>query len=80
MLEACRRNNVELLQEVIDKLSKTAKLQAKERVADVLNNAVDGVGNHALHLAATYGSCKRRRARDLIPFWTRGADPFPWCA
>ncbi|KAI9883679.1 MAG: hypothetical protein M1823_004561 [Watsoniomyces obsoletus] len=56
VLEASRRDNVELLQEVIDKLSKTAGPKSTERVAEVLNNAFDGVGNHALHLAATHGS------------------------
>jgi hypothetical protein len=64
VLEACRRNNTELLQGVIDGLvNKTSDKASKKRsheeqVADLLNNAVDGIGNHCLHLAATYGSCK----------------------
>ncbi|KAH0542880.1 hypothetical protein FGG08_002740 [Glutinoglossum americanum] len=62
VLEACRRNNTELLQEVIDGFSdKTSgksskKYSYEEQVADLLNNAVDGIGNNCLHLAAAYGS------------------------
>ncbi|KAI9858073.1 MAG: hypothetical protein M1813_007885 [Trichoglossum hirsutum] len=62
VLEACRRNNTELLQDVIDGFSNKAsdksfkKRNHEEQVADLLNNAVDGIGNHCLHLAATYGS------------------------
>ncbi len=58
MLEASRRNNPDLLQEVIDRLSRALKPSvAEERVADVLNNARDGVGNYCLHLAAINGNC-----------------------
>ncbi|KAI9775238.1 MAG: hypothetical protein M1839_001356 [Geoglossum umbratile] len=62
VLEACRRNNTELLQGVIDGLvNKTSDKASKKRsheeqVADLLNNSVDGIGNHCLHLVATYGS------------------------
>lgn len=61
VLEACRRNNVDLLQDVINNLSKksaSTSLKAADRVAEVINNAVDGIGNHCLHLAATSGSCE----------------------
>lgn len=51
VLEACRRNNSSLLSEVL------TSLRTPERIADLLNNAKDGVGNHCLHLAASYGSC-----------------------
>ncbi|KAL8759290.1 MAG: hypothetical protein Q9184_003675 [Pyrenodesmia sp. 2 TL-2023] len=50
VLEACRRNNTSLLSEVLTSLS------APEKIADLLNNAKDGVGNHCLHIAASYGS------------------------
>lgn len=56
VLEACRRNNVELLQEVIDRLSSSSSSKSKDSVAEVLNDAADGVGNHCLHLAASSGS------------------------
>ncbi|KAI4126912.1 MAG: hypothetical protein LQ338_003489 [Usnochroma carphineum] len=50
VLEACRRNNTSLLSEVLTSLS------TPEKIADLLNNAKDGVGNHCLHLAASCGS------------------------
>ncbi|KAI9737497.1 MAG: hypothetical protein M1834_009652 [Cirrosporium novae-zelandiae] len=50
LLEACRRNNTELLTEIISSITDT------EKMALLLNDAKDGVGNHALHVAATYGS------------------------
>ncbi|EDU39512.1 ankyrin repeat domain containing protein [Pyrenophora tritici-repentis] len=59
ILEACRRNNTELLEETLKTLtaaaSKSGK-KAEEYVADILNNARDGVGNGCLHVAATFGS------------------------
>ncbi|KAL8922817.1 MAG: hypothetical protein Q9208_004942 [Pyrenodesmia sp. 3 TL-2023] len=48
VLEACRRNNTSLLSEVLTSLS------TPEKIADLLNNAKDGVGNHCLHIAASY--------------------------
>ena len=53
LLEACRRNNVELLSEVLASQPKSSKA-----TPDLLNNARDGVGNYCLHVAATYGSCE----------------------
>ncbi|KAL8801507.1 MAG: hypothetical protein Q9182_004410 [Xanthomendoza sp. 2 TL-2023] len=50
VLEACRRNNTSLLNEVL------ASLKTPHDIADLLNTAKDGVGNHCLHLAASYGS------------------------
>ncbi|KAL8994794.1 MAG: hypothetical protein Q9169_005330 [Polycauliona sp. 2 TL-2023] len=50
VLEACRRNNTSLLSEVLK------SLKSSPAIADLLNNAKDGVGNHCLHLAASYGS------------------------
>ncbi|KAL1797597.1 hypothetical protein ACET3X_004203 [Alternaria dauci] len=59
ILEACRRNNTELLEETLKDLAAAASKSGKkpeDHVADILNNARDGVGNGCLHVAATYGS------------------------
>ncbi|KAH6633575.1 ankyrin repeat protein-like protein [Boeremia exigua] len=59
ILEACRRNNTDLLEETIADLASAASKHGKqpaEHVARVLNEARDGVGNGCLHVAATYGS------------------------
>ncbi|KAL8936647.1 MAG: hypothetical protein Q9211_004091 [Gyalolechia sp. 1 TL-2023] len=50
VLEACRRNNTNLLSEVLTSIG------SPEKIADLLNNAKDGMGNHCLHIAASYGS------------------------
>ncbi|KAL8833912.1 MAG: hypothetical protein Q9170_004016 [Blastenia crenularia] len=50
VLEACRRNNTSLLSEVL------SSIPSAEKIADLLNNARDGIGNHCLHIAASYGS------------------------
>ncbi|KAL8728882.1 MAG: hypothetical protein Q9166_005122 [cf. Caloplaca sp. 2 TL-2023] len=50
VLEACRRNNNSLLSEVL------TSFKTPHDVADLLNNAKDGVGNHCLHIAASHGS------------------------
>ncbi|KAI4156747.1 MAG: hypothetical protein LQ340_000004 [Diploschistes diacapsis] len=50
LLEACRRNNVGLLNEVLD------AQPSKDSIADLLNNSKDGIGNYCLHVAAFYGS------------------------
>ncbi|KAI9679843.1 MAG: hypothetical protein M1817_004857 [Caeruleum heppii] len=55
LLEGCRRNNVELLQEVIQTVSKQ-RGTAAGNLAGLINSAVDGIGNHCLHLAAINGS------------------------
>lgn len=47
MLEACRRNNTDLLHEV---------LTSSKNVTEVLNNSTDGIGNYALHIAASVGA------------------------
>lgn len=62
LLEACRRNNTDLLSEVFTSLSKSAseKQSPTERIAHLLNTATDGIGNYGLHLGATYGSCKSK--------------------
>lgn len=59
ILEACRRNNTELLQETLKELNAAATKSGKkpeDHVADILNHTRDGVGNGCLHVAATYGS------------------------
>lgn len=47
LLEACRRNNTDLLHEV---------LQSSKNATEVLNNSTDGIGNYALHIAASVGA------------------------
>jgi hypothetical protein len=60
ILEACRRNNTDLLEETIADLASAASKAGKapaDHVAQVLNEARDGLGNGCLHVAASYGSC-----------------------
>jgi hypothetical protein len=47
LLEAARRNNTDLLMEVLKTNS----------TAEFLNNSTDALGNTALHIAAKHGSC-----------------------
>lgn len=62
ILEACRRNNTDLLSEVLTALAKSnSKGNSKsksptELIATTLNTARDGIGNGVLHLAASTGS------------------------
>ncbi|MCJ1365077.1 hypothetical protein MMC16_004197 [Acarospora aff. strigata] len=58
LLEACRRNNTDLLSEVFTSVSKTPseKHSPTEQIAQLLNTATDGIGNYCLHIGATYGS------------------------
>ncbi|KZF22184.1 hypothetical protein L228DRAFT_247810 [Xylona heveae TC161] len=65
LLEACRRNNTELLHDVFNDIANalSEKGSPSERTADLINNARDGIGNNCLHIAATYGSYD---ALDLI--------------
>ncbi|PUU77036.1 hypothetical protein B9Z19DRAFT_1087007 [Tuber borchii] len=48
LLESARRNNTDLLEEVIS--------ENPSNLADLLNSTRDGVGNTAIHLAAKHGS------------------------
>lgn len=58
VFEACRRNNTELLQEIITKIHTSSdKKSAHAKVAQFLNSVTDALGNHCLHLAASSGSC-----------------------
>jgi len=52
ILEACRRDNVELFQAVLSSM----KGQSKEQIAEFFNTATDTMGNYLLHVCATYGS------------------------
>lgn len=54
ILEACRRDNVDLFHEVLEMVSKD---QSKEKVAEFFNSVTDTMGNYLLHVCATYGSC-----------------------
>ncbi|QDS73546.1 hypothetical protein FKW77_000360 [Venturia effusa] len=56
VLEACRRNNIDLLQEVFDTITKADKKGAPIKIARLLNTARDGIGNGVLHLAASRGN------------------------
>jgi len=56
VLEACRRNNADLLQEVFDSFIKADKKTATTKIAQLLNSARDGIGNGALHVAASGGN------------------------
>lgn len=53
IVEACRRDNVELFQEVLSGM----KGHAAEKIADFFNSSTDVMGNFLLHVCATYGSC-----------------------
>lgn len=57
LMEACRRNNTSLLEEVLADLAAAGGEKATEHVAKVLNEARDGIGNGLLHMAASNGSC-----------------------
>ncbi|KAK7547114.1 ankyrin repeat protein-like protein [Phyllosticta citricarpa] len=56
LMEACRRNNTSLLEEVLADLAAAGGEKAAEHVAKVLNEARDGIGNGLLHMAASNGS------------------------
>jgi len=53
IVEACRRDSVELFQEVLGGMKK----KSPEQIAEFFNNARDVMGNYLLHVCATYGSC-----------------------
>ncbi|KAK9379094.1 ankyrin repeat-containing domain protein [Kockiozyma suomiensis] len=53
LIEAARRNNVDLLQEV---LGIGADGTASSKATDLINTSVDALGNTALHVAALNGS------------------------
>jgi hypothetical protein len=53
IIEACRRDNVELFQEVLGSMKK----KSPQQIADFFNNTTDVLGSYLLHVCATYGSC-----------------------
>jgi len=52
ILEACRRDNVELFHDVLASM----KGQSKEQIAEFFNSTTDTMGNFLLHVCASYGS------------------------
>ena len=59
VLEACRRDNVELLQEVLGGM----KGQSKEQIAAFFNTTTDTMGNFLLHVCACgHGPYRLHRA------------------
>jgi len=59
VLEASRRNNTELLEEVLKHLTSVAKqkrIKDIDLIAQVLNESRDGIGMGVLHLAALNGN------------------------
>lgn len=63
VLEASRRNNTDLLNEVIGNINSQHGKKGVEVVAEVLNSARDPVGYGVLHLAAMNGNYE---ALDLL--------------
>ena len=51
LIEACRRNNTDLLQEVI------SGCKSDDEISDLLNNTTSVLGNHLYHEAALRGNC-----------------------
>ncbi|KAH8422842.1 hypothetical protein N8T08_009256 [Aspergillus melleus] len=52
VVEACRRDQPHLIEQVLDGLEG----KSNEQVAEFFNGVTDPLGNHALHICATYGS------------------------
>jgi len=52
VLEACRRDNVELFHEVLNDM----KNKSKDQIAEFFNTVTDTMGNHLLHVCASYGA------------------------
>ncbi|KAE8135336.1 hypothetical protein BDV38DRAFT_272862 [Aspergillus pseudotamarii] len=52
VVEACRRDQPHLIEQVL----KGMEGKSNEEVAEFFNGVTDSLGNHALHICATYGS------------------------
>lgn len=52
VVEACRRDQQHLIEQVLDSMSD----KTNEEVAEFFNDVKDALGNYALHICATYGS------------------------
>lgn len=53
VVEACRRDQPHLIEQVLHDMEN----QSNEDVAKFFNEVTDSMGNHALHICASYGSC-----------------------
>lgn len=56
LLEACRRNNTELLSTTLTQISQTSATAPAEAIAHFLNTTTNSLGASPLHLAAEHGS------------------------
>ncbi|KAJ5947109.1 hypothetical protein N7466_000124 [Penicillium verhagenii] len=52
VVEACRRDQQDLIEQVLNGMND----KTNEEVAEFFNNVTDALGNHALHVCALYGS------------------------
>ncbi|OJJ70639.1 hypothetical protein ASPBRDRAFT_44869 [Aspergillus brasiliensis CBS 101740] len=52
VVEACRRDQPHLIEGVLERMEG----KSNEEVAEFFNGVTDSMGNHALHICATYGS------------------------
>lgn len=64
VVEACRRDQPHLIEQVMEGLEG----KSNEQVAEFFNGVTDPLGNHALHICATYGSCRSCASR-LLHGW-----------
>ncbi|RAK73861.1 ankyrin repeat-containing protein ANK1 [Aspergillus fijiensis CBS 313.89] len=52
VVEACRRDQPHLIEQVLEGMTD----KSNEEVAEFFNGVTDSMGNHALHICASYGS------------------------
>jgi hypothetical protein len=64
LVEACRRNNTELLNEVLED-------KEDDEISNLLNNTTTVMGNHLYHEAASRGNCMCSAL--IIDLWFHGA-------
>lgn len=60
LIEACRRNNVDLLQEII------SNCKNDDEISNILNNTTTVMGNHLYHEAALQGNCAYKLLRTHV--------------
>lgn len=60
LVEACRRNNAELLQEIIE------NCKSEDEISDLMNNTKSVLGNHLYHEAALQGNCTFASSSTLL--------------
>lgn len=68
LVEACRRNNVELLTEIIN------NCKNDDELSDIMNNTKTVMGNHLYHEAALQGNCTRPTGIICLSL----TQPCPW--